>query len=311
VSTIPYYLLLPLGAAIIYALGSIAIKRALKEEVTMDQSFHLTNFVLGVAFLPLLFIEKTPLDWTEIWRPLLMGVAFFVGTWLTFIGIKRGDVSLVTPIMGTKVVFVAIGIVLLTGKEISPALWIAAILTAIGIFLTGVADFAKGRHLLFTLLVTLASAAIFGLCDVLVNWWANDFGPVSFLAIGSLVVAAFSIVMWLAQGRPTMAMPRSGATWAWWAAAMISVQAMLIGLSLSFFDDATGINVVYASRGLWVIVLVVLFGAFLGNSEHQDKGRGFLWRVFGTLVLTAAIIIAVVDRSRAEAAILHMSNERI
>lgn len=301
-SNVPYYLLLPLGAAIIYSLGSIAIKRALKEEVSMDQSFHLTNFVVGAMFLPLLFIEKSPLVWVELWRPMVMGVAFFIGTWLTFIGIKRGDVSLVTPIMGTKVVFVAIGVVLLTGKSLTTALWIAAILTAVGIFLTGVTDFRKGRHLVFTLIVTLASAAMFGLCDVLVNWWGPEFGPLSFISIGSMVVALLSVLMWAGQGRPSMKMPKSGASWAWWAAIMISVQAILIGLSLSYFDDATGINVVYASRGLWVIVLVVLFGAFLGNSEHRDSGRGFLWRVFGTVVLTAAIVIAVIDRSGADAA---------
>jgi drug/metabolite transporter (DMT)-like permease len=300
VSSVPIYLLLPLGAAIIYALGSIAIKRALKEGVSMDQSFHLTNFVMGILFLPLFAIEKTPVNWAEIYKPLIMGIAFFAGTWLTFLGIKRGDVSLVTPIMGTKVVFVAIGVVLLTGKEISPALWIAAVLTPLGIFVTGLTDLKKGKHLFFTVLVTLASAAFFGLCDVLVNWWAGDFGAVSFLAVGTLLVALLSLVMWLFQGQPTLRMPKSGAGWAWSAALFIGLQAMLIGLSLSFFDDATGINVVYASRALWVIVLVVVFGTFLGNTEHRDNGKGFLWRVIGTVILTAAIIIAVMDRSRAE-----------
>ena len=49
---------------------------------------------------------------------------------------------------------------------------------------------------------------------------------------------------------------------------------------------------------LWVIALVVVFGRFLGNSEHRDTGRAFLWRVAGTLLLTVAIVIAVMDRAR-------------
>jgi len=110
---VPYYLLLPLAAAVIYSLGSIVVKRALKDGVTMDQSFHLTNFVVGLVFLPLLFFEETVLKWLEVWRSLIMGSMFFAGNWLTFVAIKRGDVSLVTPIMGTKVVFVAVGVVLL------------------------------------------------------------------------------------------------------------------------------------------------------------------------------------------------------
>ena len=56
---------------------------------------------------------------------------------------------------------------------------------------------------------------------------------------------------------------------------------------------------VYASRGLWVIVLVVAFGTFLGNSEHRDSGRAFFWRALGATILTVAIVIAVFDRASA------------
>ena len=188
----PVYLLLPLAAALIYSLGSILIKRALKEGVTMDQSFHLTNLAIGVLFLPLFWFEKDEIDLLAVWKPILMGVTFFVGTWLTFIGIKRGDVSLVTPLMGTKVVFVAVGVVVLTGKVPSPALWIAAFLTAAGILVMGVADMKQGHHLVFTILVPLASAHVFGLCDVLVAWWSPLFGAPTFLAIGSVTVAVRS-----------------------------------------------------------------------------------------------------------------------
>jgi drug/metabolite transporter (DMT)-like permease len=228
-----------------------------------------------------------------------MGVTFFVGTWLTFVGIRRGDVSLVTPIMGTKVVFVAIGVVLMTGNSPSVPLWIAAFLTAAGILLMGVADMKEGQHLLFTILITLASAAMFGLCDVLVSTWSPGFGAPTFLALGSLAVAVFSLVMWFIQKMPTLRLPATGKSWARWGAFLVGLQAIGMGVGLSFFDDATGINVVYASRGLWVIVLVVLFGVHLGNREHHDKGRDFLWRVAGTMILTIAIVIAVVDRARA------------
>lgn len=296
----PYYLLLPLGAAIVYALGSIAIKRALKEGVTMDQSFHLTNFAVGALFLPLLFFEERAIDWSEWWKPAVMGLVFFAGTWLTFVGIRRGDVSLVTPIMGTKVVFVAVGVVLLMGKSPSSALWLASILTAVGIFVMGLADLKHVHHLVFTIVVTLASAAMFGLCDVLVSWWSADFGAPTFLAVGSLGVSACSLLMWILQRCPSLKTNPGGTSWAWWAAILIGLQAIAMGISLSFFDDATGINVVYASRGLWVIVLVVVFGKFLGNSEHTDTGHPFLWRVTGTVILTAAIVIAVLDRARAE-----------
>lgn len=298
----PYYLLLPLAAAVVYALGSIVIKRALAEGVTMDQSFHLTNLVLGLMFLPLLLFQRTPVDWAAAWKPALMGVGFFTATWLTFLGIRRGDVSLVTPIMGTKVVFVALGVAVLMGEPPSVALWTAAVLTAVGILTLGLADLRNGRNLVFTVSVTLASAMMFGLCDVLVSWWAADFGAPTFLAIASAGVAVLSLATRGVPSRARVPLPVGGRVWAWAGAALIGLQAIIMGMSLSSFDDATGINVVYASRGLWVIALVVVFGAWLGNSEHRDRGRAFLWRVLGAAILTAAVVIAVLDRAREAAA---------
>lgn len=299
----PWYLLLPLVAAIVYSLGSILIKRALVEGVTMDQSFHITNITVGLIFAPLLLFETKELDWSLWWQPVVMGLSFFLGTWLTFLGIRRGDISLVTPILGTKVVFVAIGMVVLTGAMPSPALWLAAFLTAAGIFVMGFADLRRSRqgHLVFTVAVTLGSAAIFGICDVLVSWWSADFGAPSFLALGSIGVAVLSVAMWGLQGMPKMRVRGKGKTWAVMGAVLVGLQAIAIGIALSFFPDATGINVVYASRGLWVIVLVVALGAFLGNNEYRDSGRAFFWRATGAVVVTVAVVIAVLDRAASSA----------
>lgn len=295
----PIYLLCPLAAAILYALGSISIKRALQDGVVMGQSFHLSNLVLGLMFLPLALIDGDGIHWGEAWKPFVMGTAFFVGNWLTFFAIRRGDVSLVTPLMGTKVIFVALGVVVLTGGMPSGPLWFAALLTTLGIFVMGLGDLKGGSHLVFTVVVTLASALVFGVSDVLVSGWARDFGAMPFLAVGSGTVAAWSLLMWLCQGRPIFFPRSTGSGWAWSGALLISFQAMVMGIGLALFDDATGINIVYASRGLWVLAVVVVFGASFGNREHRDKGRRFLWRVAGTLLLMVAIVIAVMDRAKA------------
>ena len=297
-SRVPIYLLLPLGAALFYALGSIIVKRSLREGVSMEQAFHISNLILGIVFFPLLFLETKEVDWGNCWKPLALAAVFLVATWLTFLSLKKGDVTLVTPLMGTKVVFVAVGVTLLTSREPSAALWVAAVMTAIGIFVMGLGDIKGGRHVAFTILVTLLSAACYGLYDVLLSSWGPEFGIMAFLSLSCLDVSLGTLAVWVLQGRPSLKVKSPGAKGIWWGASLIALQALILGLALGFFNDATGINVMYASRGLWVIVLVVLLGGALGNQEHQQSSGAFLWRIVGTLVLTTAIVIAVIDRSQ-------------
>jgi drug/metabolite transporter (DMT)-like permease len=264
----------------------------------VDQSFHLTNVCLGICFLPLLMLETQPLDWHQIGKPIAMGAAFFVGNWLTFLAICRGDVSLVTPVLGTKVVFVALGVTLLTGTAPTPPLWFAAVLAMAGIFLMSLTDLRGGRKVGFTIAVTLVSAVFFGLNDVIVALWAEDFGVYSFLVIGAMTVSVLTLIWWGFQGHPCLRLRGAKRGWMLAGAVLISLQAVAMGISLGAFHDPTGVNVVYASRGIWIILMVVIFGGILGNREHLSAGRGFLWRVCGTLILTSAIIIAVVERAK-------------
>ena len=296
----PWYLLLPLCSAALYSFSSLLTKRGLQHGSTMAQAFHVSNFAVGIAFAPLLLLETEPVRWDLIHQPLLVTGAYFLGTWLTFIAIQKGDVSLVTPLMGTKVVFVALSMVLLAGRMPVPILWIAAALTAAGVFLMGAGDFGEKAHgHAGAVAAALISSGIFGVCDVWVSMWSQPFAAMTFLAISSMGVGVISLVLWLLQGCPSLKMaPGTPAgPFVVWGAAVLGIQAVAMGLALSYFDDATGINVAYASRGLWAILIVALVGPFFGNHERHASGRAFRWRVAGTVLLTVAVVLAVVARS--------------
>ncbi len=296
----PLYLFLPLFAAFFYALSSVFVKRGLRDGATMAQAFHINNVAVALIFVPLAFLETREIDWS-LWKwPLLTGIAFFIGGWLTFVAIERGDVSLVTPLLGTKVVFVALASVLFAGQHLSVTLWTAALLTALGIFLIGFRDVRGARHASFTAGITLTSAAVFGVCDVMVSAWASKFGPLTFLMLSSLLVGLLSAVLWLCQGKPELLPARGPRAWIVAAGIIVALQAIMIGTAIAFFQDATAINVVYASRGLWAVVLVFWFGTLLGNNERHVAGRRFGWRFLGTILVTAAVVIAVVERSRGD-----------
>ncbi len=294
----PWYLCLPLASALLYALASILIKRALKEGATADQAFHISNLLMAITFLPLCLLETREVQWQLWWRPVVTAAFFFVGNLTTILAIHRSDVSLVTPLMGTKVVFVALAVVYLFGQQVSSGLWIAAGLTAIGIFLMGYSDFRKNaRGAIGSICTVLCSAVFFAIHDVLVAYWAVSFGPMMFLSIEMQLLLLLSTLWWVIQGRPRLRMPQLSARFGWWGCSLIGIQALLLAFALSFFDDATGINVVFSSRGLWAIALVALLGTRLGNDERQTAGDRFAWRVIGSLLVTIAVVLAVFSRA--------------
>ncbi len=298
---LPLYLLFPLAAAAIYALSSLFVKRALGDGVSLNQAFHITNIAVGLVTLPVILWQREPVAWEKLHLPLVMALSFFAANWFTTLAIRSGDVSLVTPIMGTKVVFVALGTLFWLRESLPQLLIFAAFLATLAIFMMGVPDMAKGRHFLRTTLFALCSAATFGTGDLLLQAWADHFGRLAFVAVASAGVGLFSLIAIAASqlsAKPFRWPKAPGARWIWIGTTLVGIQAIFMGVSLATFHDATGINVVYSLRGLWAIVFVGLLGSWFENRERHTAGKMFVWRVLGTVVLTVAIVLAVIARSK-------------
>ncbi|MDF1812477.1 MAG: EamA family transporter [Verrucomicrobiales bacterium] len=191
----PFYLLLPLGSAFIYALSTLFLKRGLLEGARLRQAVHITNIAVGIVVCPLYFFQKEPVAWHLIWQPLTMSVLFYAAGWLTVWAMRHGDVSLVTPVMGTKVVFVALGSVLVLGESLPGLLIFSVFLTAVGIFVLGIPDIANSRASFGpAILLAMLSVAMFASCDLLIKEWAIPFGKHAFIAIGSNGVGLISLI---------------------------------------------------------------------------------------------------------------------
>jgi len=298
---LPVYLLLPLAAAIIFALSTLFLKRALKEGVRLMQSVHVTNIMVGLVTVPLFFLERDVVNWGQVYRPLGMSACFYLAGLATVVAIRYGDVSLVTPVMGTKVVFVALGSVLALGHSLPPSLIFAAVLTTSGIIVLGIPDMKMGQNFGKTLALALTSAGLFGACDLMVQTWAPEFGRLTFIAVTSNGVALISLAQILEshirKQKPFVWPAGSHRFWIWMAAFLTGLQAVMVGISLASFNDATGINVVYASRGMWAIAFVGLIGGWFGNFERSSSGKLYIFRVLGTIMITTAIVMAVLARA--------------
>ncbi len=222
--------------------------------------FHINNWTSTLAFLPLAFFETQPVHWQQWYVPVGLGVLFFIGGWFTFIAMQRGDVSLVTPVLGSKVVFVALGASIFITDSMKPLMWVAAIITTGGIFPMSASDFKtpKGARLAGPVVMALISAALYAFADVFLQKCAPAFGPKTFLAILAGTTGVLSLfAMTLLPNRPPI--PWNRATqWSLGGSTLIAAQSMTLGLSLAYFNDAVGVNVVYATRGMWSLAVVAL-----------------------------------------------------
>ena len=187
------HLFLPLFAAIIYTVASLFFKQGYLRGATSTQTFHVSNMIGGLIFLPL-WIFGGHIDLVDLWHPALVaGLILFAG-FTMFLSIRLGDISLVTPLMGTKVIFVAIAQVFITGEALSTGLWIASLLTMVGILLIGYKDLRNSRAGLAGILLAILSSLSFGVSDVFMQQWAPLYGKVAFLGAVAGMVGLFSVV---------------------------------------------------------------------------------------------------------------------
>jgi drug/metabolite transporter (DMT)-like permease len=295
-------LFLPACSAGLYALASLLIKRGFETGASQRQAFHITNLAIGLAYGPLYLLHRGSFPWSRIHEPAITAAAFYLGGWLGFVALRRADVSMVTPLLGTKAVFVAAASLVLLREAPSSLLWFAAILTALGVLVMnrdGSAPVTRPQgSRLIAILASLGSAACFGVSDVFVRKWAPSFGPWAFLPTASLLVALASYLAARTQGVQLVGKEVRLSRWLAAGAFLTAVQAIGIGVALSFHPNPTAVNIVYASRGLWTIVLVWLLGAFLNLHEIRHGHHILLGRLAGTLLITAAILLAILDQAR-------------
>lgn len=286
--------ILPLLAAVAFALGSMVYKRAFQEGAGIAHLAVLNNAVLGLLFLPLLAVETQPVPWGDWPFPAFTALAFLVGHLCNIISLRAGDVSVATPLLGSKVIFVAFVGWLAFGVELSLVQWIAAGLATLGVVVMGVTDLRGGNRAGLTTMLALGCAAAFAVTDGMIQAWGGRFGVWSFLALQFFALGTLSLGLLPFFGKASLRAPK--AAWPWIAAGIFfsATQAILITATIAIWKDAAGANVLYSTRGIWSIALVWWAGRWLGNSERETAGgRRMAARLAGAILILSAVILTL------------------
>jgi len=284
---LPGQIYIPLITAFMYALATIFLKRALQEGTGGWRVTFVCNMVMALGYQGCWMLRTQPFSaHGALWAG-VAGCVFFAGQVFTFMALSRGDVSVVTPILGTKVIWVAGFVVMLAGKRLSPHLWAAVMLTAAGTAILGYQPTRHPRRVALSMGAALATSCSFALTDVMVlkyapEWGFGSFVPTMFLTVGVLSLGLLPFIdgrgwapMWLGPG-----------------SVVLAAQALGMAYAISTYGHVTTINIMYSSRGLWSIALVWALGHWFGNTEREQGTRAMVLRLCGAGLLVTALFIA-------------------
>ena len=285
-------LILPLFCSLVYAIGALLLKRSMEAGHPPRHAMVTCNLAIALCSLPLLFWAKLPPPGLSVWIWLAApacAVLFFVGQIATFRALAGGDVSVATPILGTKVLMTALFGALFLPGGVAPHLWIGAILGTAGVVLVGLQPGVRRGKALRAVGWGLGSAAVFSLTDVIVARAAHPIGFCLFGPSMMLVMAAMSV--WVLPPTQWGKIFRGGGRdWAWGGAGLIGLQGTFLYASIALSGDPVGVNIVYAVRGLWSVLLVAWIGKWLGNREAGLPWSVLIWRGLGAVSLFAAVL---------------------
>jgi len=290
---LPVHLLFPLASSVAYVFAMLLFKRSGDWGVGVWRTAFVSNIAIGLAFAPFWLLGGHDQPAALLWQPLLVALLFLSGQIFSFLALHYGDVSVGTPVMGLKIVLVALGSALLLPDPIPLKWWIAAFLSTVAIALLSRGE-SRPRHAVGRTVLTAAlAAASFALFDVLVQKWSPAWGVGRFLPLtcGAMAVLSFGFIRLFSA--PLRAIPRAAWRWLAGGSLLLALQSSMFVYSIGAFGDATVMNIVYSSRGLWSVVAVWLIGHWFANEEQTLAPAILRSRLTGAVLILAAINLVV------------------
>lgn len=292
-----YPVIFPLGAALLYSVAALFIRKASLAGLRPMVQMAITSLAAAAFIIPYELATK-PAGFPDQWYlPAISAVGFFLGQLCAVLTLRYGDSSIQTPLMGTKVLIVAVMVSIVFGRSLPPQIWTAAVLATLGVavlsFSRASARAAHGR----AIVAALCSATFFAISDITIAEFAPHMPDHAFVAASfvmvSLLMVPYVLITWRVYP-DAFSEIRSGGVWIALGTLFFVVQFALMIAVLSRFGDAPRFNVLYSSRGLWSAILLIVVNA-AGAGHHMERAGGgvAVRRLVGAGLLTAAVALVL------------------
>lgn len=289
-SALPFAM--PLGAAVLYVVAALLIKRSTDFGVGPWRTLFVSNVIGGIIFQALLPFGG-PFPVGLLWQPAIGAVLFLLAQLCNYLSLQRGDVSVATPVLGLKIVLVALFATLFGTQGVTPTLWAAAVLSSLGIALLNRTS-GTHHHVGLTILYSFLTATLYALFDVLMQKWLPEWGTGRFLPAVLAFVVLFSLGLIPFFHAPLREIPRPAWPWLLGGCLVISGQSLVFALSIALFRNAAATNVLYGTRGLWSVVAVWAVGHWFSNREQHLGAAILKWRLAGAALMLAAVVLVII-----------------
>jgi drug/metabolite transporter (DMT)-like permease len=292
--TLPLYVWLPLLSGLAFAISSMLLKQSGKDGVDVWRMLVISTWIGAAICWTLPAFGGGQWRWDVWYQPVIVACVFLMGQVLTLVAFERGDVSVAVPLLGTKVLFVALLVVWVLGETVPLMWWLAAGLAMAGTFAVSRQGGGHRGRAGTGALAAVVSALLFAVADVLVQSWAKGWGFTRFFPV--MFTASSLLTLLFVPRFPPSRVRWSGGLWCRLGvgSALMSLQGLGVVYTLTTVGQATAANVAYNTRGIWSVLLVWIVGHWFGNTE-RDAGRSVMVaRLVGAALLLAAVVLVVV-----------------
>lgn len=287
-------IIFPFLAAFFYCISIILVKYATRAKTLSGTSILVVNNMLsGLTFIPLILLDNTLPSLSNIWQPLLASAFCAVGNLATFICAERGEVSLMTPIMGIKILFVIMLSNIMLNNPLPHTITISGAICCLAVFIMGFSRKSiSADKLRITILLAITACASYAICDVLMQKYAHNFTRYAMLSLTS-VAMPLSVIPFIPRLiREIPHCSKRTLIFGFSSGLFMLMEMYLMFRSIVGEVGASLCNILFNTRGLISIVLIFILGKFLSELKELNKSSA-LQRTIGASLILLAVAIAL------------------
>jgi drug/metabolite transporter (DMT)-like permease len=287
---------IPVACAFTYVVAALMLKRASALGVGPWRIGFLANWIMFLVFLPLgLLVPGSTGPAPGLpWQPAVSAVLFLGGQMFIVLALQKGDVSVTTPVMGTKVLLVALLSLLLRAGDVPWRWWAGAVLSTAAVALLHFGEpHATRTRVGRTVLLAGLSALSFSLGDVLLQKWVPAWGSGRYLMWMFLFNALYTFSFVPFFRAPLSALDATAWRWTAAGAVLLALNNAGIALAIAISRAAAAVNIAYSLRGLVSVGLVWAVGHWFHNEEQHLTPRVLRLRLVGAALMLGAIVLVL------------------